>query len=47
MLIYMMHFCYKDSLICLQAVLTLVKYHIIGLHCLPKYLFAGVQNEKS
>ena len=47
----MMHFCCIDLFSSLRTMQTLMKcrmmWHvIIGLYCLPKYLFAGIQNEK-
>ena len=48
----MMHFCCtnEDLFLLLQTVQTLMKCCIyvafhLGLNCLPKYLFAGIQNE--
>ena len=47
----MMHFCPEDLFLSLQKVQILLKCRIfaafhLGLQCLPKYMFAGIQNER-
>ena len=48
----MMHFCHEDLLFFFfvnsadpDEMPHYVAFHL-GLHCLPKYLLAGIQNEK-
>ena len=40
----MSHICYDALLLSLHEMLHYEAFHL-GLHCLPKYLFAGIQNE--
>ena len=41
--VIMMHFCHEDLMVI--ANFAEITFHL-GLHCLSKYMIAGIQNEK-